>query len=157
MVPAENGMKACTISKDCGGDPCELAGDTHGASAPFGWTSTLGADPAETTIRRWDNTFVCVASGGPDGRRYQGGLRWYDVGTFDHAFIHMAIAYRWYGDDLRDWVQADLNHGNDQLQRRYNWVKAHYFEDVEYNGRLNSGAHPPQGDRSLGFYGLPSN
>ena len=99
---------------------------------------------------------MCVASGGPDGRRYQGGLRWYDVGTYDHAFIHMVIAYRWYGDDLRDWVNADVNHGNIQLQLRYNWLNTNYFSSVEYKGRLNSGSGPTTSDRSLGFYGMPS-
>ena len=152
MDPAESGMKACTKSTDCGGDPCELAGDTHGD--PSGNGSTQAFAVAETELRRWDNTFVCVAAGGPEGRRYQGGVRWYDLGTSDHAFIHMAIAYRWYGDDLRDWVQADLAHGNDQLQRRYNWVKT-FFGGIEYNGRMDSGSSMPHSDRSLGFFGMP--
>jgi hypothetical protein len=57
---------------------------------------------------------------------------------------------------LRDWVNADLNHSNDQLQRRYNWVKTFYFGSVEYNERMDSGAHLPQSDRSLGYFGMPS-
>jgi hypothetical protein len=147
--PAGSGMKACRASADCGGDFCEKAGDDYGKTR----SSTKDFDPSETSLRRWDETFVCVSNSGPDARRPQGGLRWYDVGTRDHAFIHMAIAYRWYGDDLRDWVQADLSHGNDQLQRRYAWVKANYFGDVEYNGRL--GRTALDNDRSLGAYGMP--
>lgn len=147
--PARSGMKPCHASADCGGDFCEKAGDDHGKTRP----STKDFDPSETSLRRWDETYVCVSNGGPDGWRPQGGLRWYDVGTPDHAFIHMAIAYRWYGEDLRDWVQADLNHGNDQLQRRYEWVKAKYFDGVEYNGRV--GRNAPENDRSLGAYGMP--
>jgi hypothetical protein len=55
---------------------------------------------------------------------------------------------------LRDWVQADLAHGNDHLQRRYNWVKT-FFGGIEYNGRMDSGSSMPHSDRSLGFFGMP--
>jgi hypothetical protein len=146
LVPSESGMKACTRATDCGGDACELAGDSHGGTR----ASTKDFDAAETELRRWDDTKVCVSDGGPEGRRYQGGL------TADHAFIHMAIAYRWYGDDLRDWVAADTAHGNAQLQRRYDWLKSSYFHGIEYNGRMSDGASAPRSDRSRGFYGKPS-
>lgn len=152
LDPAKSGMKACRQDSDCGGDTCETAGNNHSNTR----NSTQDYDPAETSIRRWDNTLVCVAAGAIDNRRPQGGLIWYDIGTADHAFIHMALAYRWYGDDLRDWAALDLRHGNDQLQRRYAWIKAHYFGDVEYNGRLNSGGSLPWSNRSLGAYGMPS-
>lgn len=153
LNPADSGMKACTTSQDCGGNPCEHGSDN---AIPGMFNSTKGAADNETTIRRWDNTQVCVVYDGPDGRRYQGGLRWYDVGTFDHAFIHMMIAYRWYGDDLRDWAAEDHDHGNDQLQKRYDWLRTTIFGGVEYNGRLDSGGHLPQSDRSLGYFGMPS-
>jgi len=150
LDPADSGMKACKESADCGGDPCELAGDTHGASPPFDFSSTMGFD--DPPVRRWDSTRVCIANNGPYGRRYQGGLIWYDLGTYDHAFIHMAIAYRWYGEDLRAWVVDDHLHGNDQLQERYDWIKANFFGGIEYNGHLNQAER----DRTLGFYGMPS-
>ncbi|MEP7326839.1 MAG: discoidin domain-containing protein [Gemmatimonadota bacterium] len=152
MDPAKSGMKVCRQDPDCGGDTCETAGNNHNNTL----SSTQDYDPAENSIRRWDNTMVCVSAGAIDSRRPQGGLIWYDIGTADHAFIHMAMAYRWYGDDLRDWVNQDLGHGNDQLQRRYAWIKAHYFGDVEYNGRMNSGGSLPWSNRSLGAYGMPS-
>jgi hypothetical protein len=150
LDPAASGMRACTRDADCGGDRCQLAGDTTGGQA-----STRDYADDEWTIRRWDTTRVCVSAGGTEGRRPQGGISWYDVGTNDHAFIHVAIAYRWYGEDLRAWVQQDLARGNDQLQRRYAWVRDNYFGGVEYNGRLTSGAGLPGSDRSLGVFGMP--
>jgi hypothetical protein len=152
MSPASSGMKACSVTNTvCGGDACELAGDNHG----IGLASTRDFDPSETTLRRWDNTWVCVSSGGPDGRRYQGGLRWYDVGTDDHAFIHMVIAYRWYGDDLREWIAADQQRGNGQLQQRYNWIRDHFYDGVQFNGRASYANMQWSSDRSLGFFGAP--
>jgi len=153
MSPESSGMKSCKVNPDCGGDLCEKAGDDHGGKRAR--QSTLDYDPAETSIRRWDNTFVCVTTGGPENRRPQGGLIWYDIGTSDHAFIHMAMAYRWYGDDLRAWVAQDLANGNDQLTRRYAWIKNNYFGGVEYNGRFGAAGNGPASNRSLGLLAMP--
>jgi hypothetical protein len=64
-------MRACRRKLDCGSnDVCETAGNNRGGTAD----STLRFAVGETTLRRWDNTFVCVSSvNGPSGRRYQGG------------------------------------------------------------------------------------
>jgi hypothetical protein len=149
--PAQSGLRACESAAWCGSDPCELAGDDHGT----GESNTTDFADGETTLRRWDNVRVCVSSrNGPAGRRYQGGVAWYDVGTSDHAFINTAVLYRWYGDELRDMVFADKIHGNSQLQERYDWVKKNYFGDVEYNGRRSGTL--PQTNRSLGYFGMPN-
>lgn len=155
MNPANSGMRSCTqlaaSSSECGGDACEFAGDSHGSSHA---ASTKDFADGETSLRRWDNTMVCVVSG-PE-RRYQGGLHWYDIGTNDHAFIHMAIAYRWFGDDLRDTVTRDAAHGNDQLRKRYNWVRDHFYNGIEYNGRGALGSSMPTSNRNSGAYGSPN-
>lgn len=155
MTPADSGMRACSqlaaVSTECGGDPCELAGDSHGSSQ---LASTRDFADNETSLRRWDNTMVCVVNG-PE-RRYQGGLHWYDIGTNDHAFIHMAVAYRWFGDDLRDTAARDNAQGNDQLQKRYDWVREHFYNGTEYNGRLALGGSMPTSNRNNGAYGMPS-
>ena len=111
-------MRACATDADCGPGPCELAG----APNPGRFNDTRDFADNEMELRRWDDVRVCVAAGGPDGRRYQGGIRWYNVGTSDHAFIETVTAYRWFGAELRELVADDVAHGNDQLQRRYNWI-----------------------------------
>jgi hypothetical protein len=149
--PARNGMRACQSNADCGGGLCELAG----ADNPGAFNDTRDFADPELELRRWDDVMVCVAAGGPDGRRYQGGVRWYDLGTADHAFIEAATAYRWFGDELRDLVGDDLAQGNDQLQRRYNWIRDHYYDGIEYNGRAEITGGLPGSNRTLGLYGLP--
>ncbi|GAB3092718.1 galactose-binding domain-containing protein [Lysobacter terrae] len=150
--PGRNGLRACTSGADCGPGQCERAGEPH----PGVFDDTHDFDPPEIELRRWDDVQVCVAAGGPDGRRYQGGVRWYDVGTADHAFIETVTAYRWFGAELRDLIADDVAHGNDQLQRRYNWIRDNYYGGVEYNGRDADGGALPGSDRTLGVFGLPS-
>lgn len=146
--PADSGMRACERNADCGSnDVCETAGNTRGGTAD----STQRFAPAETSLRRWDNRLVCVSSvNGPSGRRYQGGVDWYDIGTSDHAFINTATLYRWFGDDLRDLVAADQRAGNDQLKKRYDWLRDRYFGGIEFNGRAGPA------DRNLGTWGFPN-
>jgi hypothetical protein len=94
---------------------------------------------------------VCLSrTDGSEGRRQQGGTKWYEVGTYDHAFVETIVEYRWHGDDLRRLVRADLDSGNDQLKRRYNWVRDHYYHGVEFNGSFSS-----HGDVGAATYGAP--
>ena len=150
--PGRNGMRACVTDADCGPGPCELAG----AATPGAFNDTRDFADNEMELRRWDDVRVCVAAGGPDGRRYQGGIRWYDVGTPDHAFIETVIAYRWFGAELRELVADDVAHANDQLLRRYNWIRDNYYGGVEYNGHQADGGALPGSNRTLGIFGLPS-
>ncbi len=111
----------------------------------------------EIELRRWDTVRVCVARrDGQAGRRYQGGVSWYDVGTADHALVNTAVLYRWFGEELRAMVASDAADGNVQLQQRYNWIKNHLYDGVEYNGIPADGSAPPRSDRNLGAFGRPS-
>ncbi|MBI4470940.1 MAG: hypothetical protein HY650_16620 [Acidobacteria bacterium] len=56
----------------------------------------------------------------------------YDVGTRQHSFIYTAYYYFSDGDQLRQWVQEDLQNGDMLLQDKYNWIKQNIFKGIEF-------------------------
>lgn len=127
---------------NCGGDQCLLADQ---------FTQYFD-DP---TIIRWAGKKVCVDNDG----RPQGGVDFYEFQSAEHAFIETATRYRFWGDELRFLAERDMQRGNPQLKKRYEWIKLRYYGGQEFNGWKSSGYSPDPavdaGDRSRGFIGRP--
>ncbi|HMJ46676.1 MAG TPA: hypothetical protein VK498_05070, partial [Ferruginibacter sp.] len=133
--------RLCGEGKGCAGDECLWAD---------GFTQAFD----DANIIRWAGKKVCVDNGRP-----QGGVDFYELESAEHAFIETATRYRFQGDELRSLASRDKQRGNDQLQRRYDWIKASYYKGQEFNGWYSSGytSNPgiAAGDRTRGYIGRP--
>jgi len=56
----------------------------------------------------------------------------YDVGSRQYSFIYAVYYYFSDGDQLRQWVQEDLSHGDNLLKRKYDWIRQYIFRGVEF-------------------------
>ncbi len=56
----------------------------------------------------------------------------YDVTTRQHSFIGALTRYFADGDQLRLWIQQDLQQGDTLLQSKYNWFRQYIFKGVEF-------------------------
>ncbi len=60
----------------------------------------------------------------------------YDNGGVEHSFMYTIFYYLTKGDELRQFIVADLATGSDLLQRKYNWIKENIFRGIEYRNNL---------------------
>lgn len=77
----------------------------------------------------------CQAGTGSNDRRcrgFTGHSQNYDVTTRQHSFMYPLLYYYARGDQLRQWVQEDLENGDDLLAKKYDWIKQNIFQGVEF-------------------------
>ena len=65
----------------------------------------------------------------------------YDVTSRQHSFIGTIRNYFSDGDQMRLWIQQDLQQNDTLLQDKYNWVKQYIFRGIEFR-RDNDPLHP---------------
>ncbi|MBI3949528.1 MAG: hypothetical protein HY314_03630 [Acidobacteria bacterium] len=83
---------------------------------------------------RGDQSCAAGAASGGRCRGFTGIAGNYDAGTRQHSFLYTVYYYFSDGDQLRQWIEEDLQNNDTLLQEKYNWVKQHIFRGVEFKG-----------------------
>ncbi len=70
----------------------------------------------------------------PSGRAtgFTGEYSNYDVTSRQHSFIGAIRNYFTDGDQMRSWIQQDLQQSDTLLQSKYNWIKDYVFRGIEF-------------------------
>jgi hypothetical protein len=97
------------------------------------------------------NKKVCASGAVPP--RPSGFATDYALSSDEHNWIYIVLLYRWFGDSLRGMARGDAESGDTRLQTKYDYIRDHMFNGVEFNGGL--GSPSAGGDETTGLFAMP--
>ncbi|HEX2570451.1 MAG TPA: hypothetical protein VH877_12910 [Polyangia bacterium] len=130
--------RACAANIDCGG--------LHGAQCLYTSDQRVGGAAAAAA----KSAKICMVPEG-GGWRPMGFGDDYSLTNTGHNWINVVTNYRWFGEDGRRIAQWDADNGDFRYLNKYNWMRDHFYDGVEFFGSTTSSAE----DEARGHFSFP--